>query len=705
VGRLTALEIYEVAREAGFAPHQAVTWTAIALAESGGQPDAHAGHGEDSWGLWQINVAHGVRGNRWGNLENPVINARAAFELSNHGTDMSPWTTTHDSRRGTASDYRRYRAEAEAGAHGISGEWGGVRGYGDHGSARTLVSDGVLPQTASFDQVDAGAGVSAPVDSDADGLTDDFERVAGTDPHQADSDHDGLSDGFEGLRSHTDPLSADTDHDGSSDAVEWARGSDAGHLAGVAGVAGSGSLRQSVRHGVADFDHDGLSDRFEALIGTDPHRADSDGDGLSDALERALGTNPMSVDSDSDGLSDGLETRAGTVAAAPNAEPAVGLPAGSAATGLTGALPNAHTTADPVPAASGKVQDFLQAALSQRGDPYIWGANASFSDPNPRGFDCSELVRWAAHRGGVTLPDGSWQQYLALQRQGAVIPVEQAIHTPGALLFRFSSTPRPGGGRPGEAHVAISLGNGKTIEARGRAYGVNEFSAEHRFTYAAVIPDLHGDAVGSHQASFDQVDAGAAVSAPVDSDADGLTDDFERVAGTDPHQADSDHDGLSDGFEGLRSHTDPLSADTDHDGSSDAVEWARGSDAGHLAGVAGVAGSGSLRQSVRHGVADSDHDGLSDRFEALIGTDPHRADSDGDGLSDALERALGTNPMSVDSDSDGLSDGLETRAGGDPLHALGADSSGPALGPDGGSIETAGHDVAGHDPGSAIGLH
>ena len=31
---LSTREIYEAAREAGFTPHQAVTWTAIAMAES-----------------------------------------------------------------------------------------------------------------------------------------------------------------------------------------------------------------------------------------------------------------------------------------------------------------------------------------------------------------------------------------------------------------------------------------------------------------------------------------------------------------------------------------------------------------------------------------------------------------------------------------------------------------------------------------------
>jgi cell wall-associated NlpC family hydrolase len=137
-----------------------------------------------------------------------------------------------------------------------------------------------------------------------------------------------------------------------------------------------------------------------------------------------------------------------------------------------------------------KSQTFLQNALAQAGDPYVWGASASPTDPNPKAFDCSELVKWAAKRAGVDLPDGSWLQYLQLQQQGATIPVQQALQTPGALLFSFSQEPTPGGGRPAHAHVAISLGNGRTIEARGRSYGVGSFDAGNRFQYAAVIPGL-----------------------------------------------------------------------------------------------------------------------------------------------------------------------------------------------------------------------
>ena len=139
---------------------------------------------------------------------------------------------------------------------------------------------------------------------------------------------------------------------------------------------------------------------------------------------------------------------------------------------------------------SSKAAVAVRTARAQIGDPYVWGATASPTDPNPKAFDCSELTRWAAKRVGVDLPDGSWLQYLQLKQQGATIPVSQALQTPGALLFSFSHEPTPGGGRPSHAHVAISLGNGRTIEARGRAYGVGSFDAGNRFQYAAVIPGL-----------------------------------------------------------------------------------------------------------------------------------------------------------------------------------------------------------------------
>ena len=130
------------------------------------------------------------------------------------------------------------------------------------------------------------------------------------------------------------------------------------------------------------------------------------------------------------------------------------------------------------------LDDFVATALTQRGDPYVFGAEASFSDSNPKRFDCSELVEWAAARCGVQFVDGAQNQRDACKRAGTLIDVKAGIRTRGALLFRID----PGAGND---HVAISLGDGMTMEAKGKAFGVNVFSAVGRsWTHAGLIPRL-----------------------------------------------------------------------------------------------------------------------------------------------------------------------------------------------------------------------
>jgi hypothetical protein len=151
-----------------------------------------------------------------------------------------------------------------------------------------------------------------------------------------------------------------------------------------------------------------------------------------------------------------------------------------------------------------------------------------------------------------------------------------------------------------------------------------------------------------------------------DGDRDGLTDAFERLAGTDPTRADTDADQVFDGQEALRARTDPLAT----------------GGTGPLPGVAGVVGSGALAENARAGLPDGDGDGLSDAAEKVLRTDPGRADTDADQLSDALERALGTDPTRADSDGDGVADGLEVQLGRNPLLAEGPLGSGADLGGD-----------------------
>jgi hypothetical protein len=154
-----------------------------------------------------------------------------------------------------------------------------------------------------------------------------------------------------------------------------------------------------------------------------------------------------------------------------------------------------------------------------------------------------------------------------------------------------------------------------------------------------------------------------------DDDEDGLPDDWEEQFGNLEDFAtgqDADGDGLNDEDE-FAARTDPTKPDSDEDGLSDADEVA-GTQNPFTAGVLGEA-PGDPTDPL---VVDSDGDGIDDATE--VGnengavTDPNSTDTDGDDLDDAAEIALGTNPNNADSDNDGASDGQEITLGSDPLN-------------------------------------
>jgi peptidoglycan hydrolase-like protein with peptidoglycan-binding domain len=139
----------------------------------------------------------------------------------------------------------------------------------------------------------------------------------------------------------------------------------------------------------------------------------------------------------------------------------------------------------------------VRLALAQAGKPYVFGVEVAASDANPNAFDCSELVEWACSRNGVTptMPDGTWFQQAHCRQHETVIDVEAGIDERGALLFNH----RDAAGnpvadmatRPPTAHVAISLGDGTTIEAMGTAWGTRIGSARNRnWTHGARIPGV-----------------------------------------------------------------------------------------------------------------------------------------------------------------------------------------------------------------------
>jgi hypothetical protein len=323
------------------------------------------------------------------------------------------------------------------------------------------------------------------------------------------------------------------------------------------------------------------------------------------------------------------------------------------------------------PTDNAALQRFLEVARAQVGDQYVFGAEAKLNDPNPDVFDCSELTEWAARQAGVKIPDGATAQYLHLKQRGMLIPVEEAKKTPGALLFYFDREPRAGDGRTPGAHVAISLGNGKTVEAQNPRADVLETRAGNRFTFAAVLPGISDGKATPLPVQEPETTPVALETAPppelggVDTDKDALTDALERRLGLDPMRADTDGDNLSDSYELVTTKTDANRGDSDGDRLNDAFELARGLNPmspdtdgdGHLDGSFGV------------NVPDTDLDGLDNELEKVLGLNAKLADSDADGFGDALEIKAHSDPLSALSTPlrPGPSDPTDPTAPGGPL--------------------------------------
>lgn len=94
MARLNEFQIAGYALAAGFPPNEIATATAIALAESGGDPAAtnHNTNGSYDYGLWQINTVHGGLLNQ-GDKFNPLDNAKMALTVyKGAGNKWTPWS-------------------------------------------------------------------------------------------------------------------------------------------------------------------------------------------------------------------------------------------------------------------------------------------------------------------------------------------------------------------------------------------------------------------------------------------------------------------------------------------------------------------------------------------------------------------------------------------------------------------------------------
>jgi len=138
------------------------------------------------------------------------------------------------------------------------------------------------------------------------------------------------------------------------------------------------------------------------------------------ALESAMNTKTRAIQSEIDKVNSSAMTQA------------------MAVFNQTGSYPNVV-----LPEASTVGIVALRAALTRRGDPYVWGM------AGPGEFDCSGLVVWAFAQEGISLPHYTG----SLWNSG--MHVSRADLEPGDLVFFFADI----------SHVGMYIGNGLMVDA------------------------------------------------------------------------------------------------------------------------------------------------------------------------------------------------------------------------------------------------
>jgi len=118
----------------------------------------------------------------------------------------------------------------------------------------------------------------------------------------------------------------------------------------------------------------------------------------------------------------------------------------AAAAAATAAQGSSSSADLPPPPSAGGSAAAVQAAMSQRGVPYVWGG-----DTPGVGFDCSGLTMWAWGQAGVSLPHSAAAQYDDTEH----VPLSDM--EPGDLIFYDE------GGVIG--HVTMYIGGGQMVQA------------------------------------------------------------------------------------------------------------------------------------------------------------------------------------------------------------------------------------------------
>ena len=536
---------------------------------------------------------------------------------------------------------------------------------------------GALSDVRPLDDSNDYEGIACLVDGDADGdgITDLGEQVLGTDPQDADSDDDGVLDGDE-LEFHTDadgdgliqPLDPDSDNDGIADGTEQGVTTphpDTDQTAGnfipdadpasttnpldpdtddggvtdgnedsnANGQVDIGETNPAAGNGIDDIppldsDNDGLSDDFENEIGSNPNDADTDDDGVLDGDEYngAFDTdgdgaiNILDPDSDNDLLFDGTERGITT----PDADTDVGE-----GNFVADADPSTTTSMLDPDTDDGGVRDGIEdtdrdgevdngerdpnnpaddgdgpGAVDDDGDGLSNEEEEALgSDPNDADTDDDGVVDGDEVQPGSDVDNDGLSAVLDpdSDNDGITDGTESGVTTPDA------DTDESAGNFTPDADPSTTTDpNDRDTDNGGVGDGQEDTNKNGQIDAGEGDPN-------------DPADDGAIT----DTDGDGLTDDEEAFAGSDPNDADSDDDGVIDGDEAN------WNLDTDGDGDINALD------------------------------PDSDNDRLFDGTEVGI-TEPHEdTDVDAGNFTPDADPSTTTSPLDPDTDNGGVKDGDE----------------------------------------------
>ena len=456
---------------------------------------------------------------------------------------------------------------------------------------------------------------ASATDTDGDGLADSYDNfngLGGAGVSPTDTDGDGVAD----------IIDLDSDNDGIADVIEWQLGS------------------SYVAATLADADADGLADVFDALPNAfggaktiqdtdgdarpDFRDKDSDNDGIPDVVEAyGVDVNGDGIidnfsDTDGDGLSQNVDANN------------TGINGSGTGLGFNDLDGDGVRNSIDLDSDNDGIPDLVEAGGADINNN---GRVDIFVDVNGNGWaDAYETTGALLPTGADTNNDGRADSY----------PFKNADEAGRANPYDLDSD---GDGLPDRVEAGFT-GIGGIVNG---TKGADGWSVDIQALVLLNLPNTDGDGV------LDYLD--------IDSDNDGIGDNFEWQSGVyvAPVATDTDGDGIVDVYDTMPAvfGGGQTAVDTDGDGVVDMKDLDSDND-----GIADMAEWQLMTAYVAPTLADTDNDGLLNVFDALpnaFNGIKTPLDTDGDGIADYRDK---------DSDNDGVPDVVE---------AFGVDENGDGI--------------------------